>query len=53
VAPFFGIPATILDDHTSGASWKWGVGGYVAGRSLEKITEKLVPVLVNSRKGVR
>jgi uncharacterized protein (DUF2164 family) len=27
-----------------------GVGGYVAGRSLEKISENLGPVLYNVRK---
>jgi hypothetical protein len=27
-----------------------GVGGYVAGRSLEKISEKLGPVLLNPGK---
>lgn len=50
LVPFFGIPPTILDDHIW-SLMEMGVGGYVAGRSLEKITEKLGPVLVNTRKG--
>jgi hypothetical protein len=50
LVPFFGIPPTILDDHIW-SLMEMGVGGYVAGRSLEKITEKLGPVLVNTKKG--
>ena len=49
LVPFFNIPATVLDDHI----WNLieiGTGGYIAGRSLEKITDKLGPVLYNVRK---
>jgi hypothetical protein len=49
LVPYFGLPTTVLDDHI----WnliEMGVTGYVAGRSLEKITEKLSPVLLNHRK---
>jgi Holin of 3TMs, for gene-transfer release len=49
LVPFFGIPSAILDDHI----WNLievGTGGYIAGRSLEKITDKLGPVLVNMKK---
>lgn len=49
LVPYFGLPTTVLDDHI----WRLieiGVTGYVAGRSLEKITEKLAPVLVNKKK---
>jgi hypothetical protein len=49
LVPFFKIPAAVLDDHI----WnliELGTGGYIAGRSLEKITDKLGPVLVNMKK---
>jgi hypothetical protein len=49
LVPYFNIPVAVLDDHI----WKLmelGVGGYVAGRSLEKISENLGPVLFNVRK---
>jgi hypothetical protein len=49
LVPYFNLPVTTLDDHI----WTLmdlGVGGYVAGRSLEKITEKLGPVLVRVRR---
>lgn len=49
LVPFFRIPPAILDDHI----WNLmevGMGGYIAGRSLEKISENLGPVLLNSRK---
>jgi hypothetical protein len=49
LVPYFGIPVTVLDDHI----WNMmelGIGGYVAGRSLEKISENLGPVLYNVRK---
>lgn len=52
LVPFFNIPSAILDDHI----WQLmelGVTGYVAGRSLEKITDKLGPVLYNVRKRKR
>lgn len=50
LVPYFGIPTAVLDDHI----WtlmEMGVTGYVAGRSLEKISENLGPVLQNVRKG--
>jgi Holin of 3TMs, for gene-transfer release len=49
LVPYFGIPVAVLDDHI----WtlmEMGVTGYVAGRSLEKISENLGPVLQNVRK---
>lgn len=49
LVPYFNIPMSVLDDHI----WnliEMGVTGYVAGRSLEKITEKLGPVLQNVKK---
>lgn len=49
LVPYFNIPMATLDDHI----WnliQMGVGGYVAGRSLEKITENLAPVLYNVKK---
>jgi hypothetical protein len=49
LVPIFHITPAILDDHI----WtlmELGVGGYVAGRSLEKISENLGPVLYNARK---
>jgi hypothetical protein len=49
LVPYFGIPVAVLDDHI----WtlmEMGVTGYVAGRSLEKISENLSPVLQNVRK---
>jgi hypothetical protein len=49
LVPFFNIPQAVLDDHI----WdlmNLGVGGYVGGRSLEKISENLGPVLYNVRK---
>ena len=49
LVPFFRIPPAILDDHIW-SLMEMGVGGYVAGRSLEKISEKLGPVLVNVRR---
>jgi hypothetical protein len=48
LVPYFNLPITSLDDHI----WTLidlGVGGYVAGRSLEKISENLGPVLFNVR----
>jgi len=52
LVPYFKLPVTILDDHI----WTLmdlGVGGYVAGRSLEKISEKLGPVLVPGRRNTK
>jgi hypothetical protein len=49
LVPFFHIPPAILDDHIW-SLMEMGVGGYVAGRSLEKISENLGPLLVNARK---
>jgi hypothetical protein len=49
LVPYFKLPVTTLDDHI----WQLmdlGVGGYVAGRSLEKISENLGPVLFNAKK---
>jgi hypothetical protein len=49
LVPYFNLPVTTLDDHI----WMLmdlGIGGYVAGRSLEKISENLGPVLFNTRK---
>ncbi|HRJ29832.1 MAG: hypothetical protein KF725_03920 [Cyclobacteriaceae bacterium] len=46
LVPYFNLPITTLDDHI----WTLmdlGVGGYVAGRSLEKISENIGPVLYN------
>ena len=46
--PYFGIPSAVLDEHI----WnliELGTGGYIAGRSLEKITEKLAPILTNKK----
>ncbi|MBT1688903.1 3TM-type holin [Dawidia soli] len=51
LVPYFGMPTTVLDDHI----WlliEMGVTGYVAGRSLEKITDKLAPVLATTKKKV-
>ena len=49
LVPYFNLPVTTLDEHI----WSLmdlGVGGYVAGRSLEKISENLGPVLFNAKK---
>jgi Holin of 3TMs, for gene-transfer release len=49
LVPYFNIPMTVMDDHI----WNLmevGIGGYVAGRSLEKISENLGPILQNTRK---
>src|SRR3989337_1904848 len=49
LVPYFNLPVTTLDDHI----WTLmdlGVGGYVAGRSLEKISENLGPVLYNVKR---
>jgi hypothetical protein len=49
LVPYFNIPVATLDDHI----WRlmeMGVTGYVAGRSLEKISENLGPILQNTRK---
>ena len=49
LVPYFDLPVTTLDDHI----WTLmdlGIGGYVAGRSLEKISENLGPVLFNTKK---
>jgi Holin of 3TMs, for gene-transfer release len=49
LVPFFHITPAMLDDHIWNLM-ELGVGGYVAGRSLEKISENLRPVLYNTRK---
>ena len=49
LSPYFGIPVLLLDDHI----WQlieMGVTGYVAGRSLEKISENIGGLLVNPRR---
>jgi len=49
LVPYFHIPMATLDEHI----WdliQMGVTGYVAGRSLEKITGNLAPVLYNVKK---
>jgi hypothetical protein len=49
LVPFFNIPSAVLDDHI----WtlmELGIGGYVAGRSLEKISENLGPALYNVKR---
>jgi hypothetical protein len=49
LVPFFHITPAILDEHI----WNLmdlGVGGYVAGRSLEKISDNLGPVLFNVKR---
>lgn len=48
LVPFFNIPPAILDDHIWNLM-ELGIGGYVAGRSLEKISENLGPVLYNTK----
>lgn len=50
LVPYFHLPLTVLDERIWNLM-ELGVGGYVAGRSLEKISEKLGPVLINPRKG--
>jgi hypothetical protein len=52
LVPFFRITPAILDDHIWNLM-ELGVGGYVAGRSLEKISENLGPVLYNVGKRKR
>ena len=49
LVPFFKIPPAILDDHIWNLM-EMGTGGYVVGRSLEKISENLGPVLYNVKK---
>lgn len=52
LVPYFQLPVTTLDEHI----WTLmdlGVGGYVAGRSLEKISEKIGPLLVKERRRKR
>ena len=49
LVPYFHIPAVVLDQNI----WdllKIGVGGYVAGRSLEKISENISSNLFNVKK---
>lgn len=49
LVPYFNIPVATLDDHI----WRlmeMGVTGYVAGRSLEKISDNLGPILQNTKK---
>ncbi len=46
LAPYFNVPMTVLDENI----WNLiniGIGGYITGRSLEKISDTLAPVLVN------
>lgn len=49
LVPYFGIPSVILDEHI----WNLievGTGGYIAGRSLEKISENLGGILISKDK---
>lgn len=49
LVPYFNIPVVVLD----GNIWRlmeMGVTGYVAGRSLEKISQNIGPVLFNSKR---
>jgi hypothetical protein len=49
LVPYFGIPSVILDEHI----WNLievGTGGYIAGRSLEKISDNLSGVLISKEK---
>ncbi len=52
LVPYFNLPVTVLDDHVW-SLMEMGVTGYVAGRSLEKISEKLGPVLQNTKRKKR
>ncbi len=49
LVPIFNVTPAILDDHIWGMM-QLGIGGYVGGRSLEKISENLGPVLFNVKK---
>jgi hypothetical protein len=51
LVPYFKIPVTTLDEHIWNLM-EMGVGGYVAGRSLEKISENLGPILQNAKKRI-
>lgn len=49
LVPYFKIPSAVLDDRI----WnliELGTGGYIVGRSVEKITDKIAPVLYNVKK---
>lgn len=49
LSPYFGIPMLTLDEHI----WnliEMGVTGYVAGRSLEKISENIGAFLINPKR---
>lgn len=48
LVPFFDIPCVTLDEHIWGLM-ELGVGGYVVGRSVEKVTENLGHVLQNTK----
>jgi|SRR6185437_171235 len=51
LVPYFKLPVVVLDNHI----WdlmQMGVTGYVAGRSLEKISENLGSALYNTKKKV-
>lgn len=52
LVPYLHLPLTVLDERIWNLM-ELGVGGYVAGRSLEKISEKLGAVLVNPTRGRR
>ena len=49
LVPYFKLPSVILDDRIWNLM-EMGVTGYVAGRSLEKISQSLGPVLFNKKK---
>jgi hypothetical protein len=51
LVPYFQIPVVTLDEHIWNLM-EMGVGGYVAGRSLEKISENLGPILQNAKKRI-
>ena len=49
LVPYFSLPNVVLDDRIW-SLMEMGVTGYVAGRSLEKISQNLGPVLFNPKK---
>lgn len=49
LVPYFNLPSVLLDERIWGLM-EMGITGYVAGRSLEKISRNLGPVLTNMKK---
>jgi hypothetical protein len=49
LVPMFQLPSVVLDEHIWNLM-ELGIGGYVAGRSLEKISQSIGPVLFNPKK---